>query len=840
MKVGRSETHTSDGGYTQSDSLPIYSAMTGHRIPEDNETDGDDIGDDTGEPSEDINSAFATLSFLSSTTDHLDVRYGVLEDSCLAHLKFLHALQSMKEEVGYSDGLWNIWNSRGKRALDDLRVDADWETIRVLEKKNTKTATVAGLGRIREKRWAIFVARAVDRYEAWWNTLAETEMLTEEDMAAPDSYKFKKFPTSRKLRWEERMLPPLGKEMQPCALLQSELTCIFFLADVLMVLHTHMLSPRSFLEDAVRHGMGSFWAAGMPWALIHQAIDTQFNYHVSDEAKIRWTTKTGRRWRNRKDAMTKVLKCPFCQSKNEVPWTTCGMKEDVIDEEFTGLVGTGYGDGKFNHKCPSCEQENYKELLSVSKFVSDASALLSQSVPMPGTILDSRWGRLELVPEGIAGNRLPRTFPNRMIKLELRSAILELIKPPPETPEKMNKKTPKGKGKGKGKDKNMTQAPDRLSMNAVRNMIQNTLASVKKIRNIDSDTGFFARYQIHPYSGIAIRKMMSRYWENFSPFALDLCAAVMRQGIFVEKMVKIDWLHSPTARDTMSRLILKYERFVQIMKKHPDKTVVPTLDVDLAWHTHQLSPSHYYYYTVSKTGKFIDHDDKIDRDKLSRCFEWTTKTYQEMFQAVYSECTCWYCETIRSSQISGLGKLLGVSANDKLSESFHASVATETCPPDKSAHISFHNSVKTIETEERKRVTWRMRARQRQWLDQEYKKAAKRAEKKGRTIPPKEDHFLIWGAHYTLYGPYPFPAWFTPGIYYGWDPAVVQNGQGAWANCAGGTCGNGGIAAGSCGGPGGCINGNGGTCGSSGAGNGAGGAGGGGTGGCGGGAGCGK
>lgn len=322
---------------------------------------------------------------------------------------------------------------------------------------------------------------------------------------------------------------------------------------------------------------------------------------------------------------------------------------------FIGLIGSGFGDGKFSHKCSSCGHENYKELLSVSKFVADASALLEKSVPMPGTILDPQYGRPELITEDIRGLRRPRTFPNRMIKLELRERIIELIKPPTETDEKTTEETSKNKHKSKSnskstskdKDKNKdgSETPARLSMNAVRVMIQETLSDYKKIRNIDSDKGIFGRYQIHTWAGISTRKMMSRYWQNFSPFALDLCAAVMRQGVFIEKMVKIDWLHSPNARDTMSRLITKYDRFIQIMAKHPTKMAVPTLDVDLAWHTHQLRPSHYYYYTVSKTAKFIDHDDKIDGDKLSRCFEWTTKTYQSMFGEVYSECTCWYCES---------------------------------------------------------------------------------------------------------------------------------------------------------------------------------------------------
>jgi hypothetical protein len=37
---------------------------------------------------------------------------------------------------------------------------------------------------------------------------------------------------------------------------------------------------------------------------------------------------------------------------------------------------------------------------------------------------------------------------------------------------------------------------------------------------------------------IQFRRMMSRYWENLGPFAVDLVGAVIRQGTFVDKMDK--------------------------------------------------------------------------------------------------------------------------------------------------------------------------------------------------------------------------------------------------------------------------------------------------------------
>jgi hypothetical protein len=95
----------------------------------------------------------------------------------------------------------------------------------------------------------------------------------------------------------------------------------------------------------------------------------------------------------------------------------------------------------------------------------------------------------------------------------------------------------------------------------------------------------------------------------------------------------------------MENLLKKYDRFFDIAAKHPGEFITPTLDVDLAWHTHQLSPKQYFDYTVGKTGTFTDHNDKVDEDRLAVSFDWMAKTYQEKYGEVYSECICWFCES---------------------------------------------------------------------------------------------------------------------------------------------------------------------------------------------------
>ncbi|KAK3393886.1 hypothetical protein B0H63DRAFT_387233 [Podospora didyma] len=699
-------------------------------------------------------------------------------ETCLAHLKLLFAIQSMKEDVGYTDGLWGLWDSIvGPLSPVPVRsTDQSPDAERSPEEK-MRDGQLALLSKVREKRWALFVARAVERYEVWWKMLPGRP-LTERDMEDNSSEAYMNFTSALAdlVVWNESMLPPL---------------------DVLMVWHTHMLNPRAFLEDAMLAGLRSFWATGMPWATINKAIDTDFAYNVSDDCKASWVSRTGLSWENADDPLVKSMRCPRCNFSLEIPWTTCCFPETYKsnDHEQPDLIGSGYGDGQLQYSCSNCQLNIRKELLSAAKFAKDTQALLGPSArPMPGTILDPKSGMptaASLVES--TRNMEPRTFPNRMLKSgvnSMRTKMTGLI---------------------------TSYSYVNPSMEDVRKEIDKVFKDRLGLREIDglhiSVPGVKRSGGVTPTARICVRKMMSRYWENFSYFALDLCGGVMRQGIFIEKMFKLDWLHSPAATNTMTRLLTKYDRFFTIMQTNPNKITVPTLDVDLAWHTHQLSPSAYYRFCVSRTKKFVDHDDKIDENTLNLQFEWTSKEYQDRFGEVYSECTCWYCESIRSSHISSVGKLLGKSKQEKVAESFHLSGAAQLCPPSNSAHISSHNSVRPMTDPRlqsfaalaRRHVQAQLAAAQKKRLDAAYAKARARAEKKGRKIPPRDEYYDHWGYPYAYYGPYMYPMWFMPGMYYGYGPAYVAacGGGSGWGSCAAGTCG-GGVAAGACGGPGGC------------------------------------
>ncbi|KAG0645916.1 Glycine-rich domain-containing 2 [Hyphodiscus hymeniophilus] len=680
-----------------------------------------------------LNSAFAALNLSAQHPDFPKA------DQCLAHLKLLSAFYALKEDVGYTDDLFGLSDSR----------------CEILEGEQRNEA----LAKTREKRWALFVARAKERFEEWWvNVLCPREggrrLLGKEMLITnPDFMSFTQ--KGRPQTWTVDMLPPL---------------------DVLMVWHSFILNPRNYLEDCVRFGLKDLWATGMPWAAVNEAIDTGFNYNVSQAGQDAFAKATRHSWFSSQDPMTKTLFCPRCTQRLDIPWTTCGKSEKPTIQEITDMTGTGYGDRDLSYMCDRCGGEVNHDLLRVAKFKKDTEYLIMKDWPLGGTILSPVTGSPDATTEK-EWHRFDNTFPNRLVGMELRATIIELI------------------------DNDPSKKP---CMSDVRELIEMAIASKSVIQKVHGGSALGSRLQRQ--ERLAIRKMMSHYWENTSIFAMELGGAVIRQSVFVEKMHSIDWLHSPAARDTMDRLLNKYARFITLIQTYPLHTAVPTLDVDLGWHTHQLSPKQYYDYTVKKCKKFIDHDDKMEEDALSSGFEWTSKTYEKHFGEVYSECTCWYCETIRSKHISSTGKLFGTSKHEKALNNFYDSGAAKLCPPDNSAHISSHNAVKIAESASRAQIYSRLRARRQVELDEAYAKACKRAAAKGRPVPTRDVYYGgmgAWGYPYLMYGPYMSMGMYGGGMYYAGDPYCLPMGAGMVGNCCQGTC-SGGVAAGGCGGPGGC------------------------------------
>ncbi|KAK3349259.1 hypothetical protein B0T25DRAFT_237952 [Lasiosphaeria hispida] len=131
---------------------------------------------------------------------------------------------------------------------------------------------------------------------------------------------------------------------------------------------------------------------------------------------------------------------------------------------------------------------------------------------------------------------------------------------------------------------------------------------------------------------------------NFDP-----TAAVHRQGRFVDKLHRYGWLQSPTVVPLLRGAIDRYIQFFTLVSQARGG-VVPTADVDLVWHTHQLSPRRYAAFCKARAGRFVNHEDSDAPERIAQVadgFERAQEAYREVFAGDYQICLSWYCVAAR-------------------------------------------------------------------------------------------------------------------------------------------------------------------------------------------------
>lgn len=121
---------------------------------------------------------------------------------------------------------------------------------------------------------------------------------------------------------------------------------------------------------------------------------------------------------------------------------------------------------------------------------------------------------------------------------------------------------------------------------------------------------------------------------------------IQRQTTFIDKMHSHLWLRSPALLGTLRRAIDRYDKFVRLFGLYPGKMLVPTLDIDLVWHTHQLYAGGYESAMRQRTGRFVDHDDKLGGNVLKGGMEETRELWWVNYGAGYEVCGCWDCEAV--------------------------------------------------------------------------------------------------------------------------------------------------------------------------------------------------
>lgn len=88
----------------------------------------------------------------------------------------------------------------------------------------------------------------------------------------------------------------------------------------------------------------------------------------------------------------------------------------------------------------------------------------------------------------------------------------------------------------------------------------------------------------------------------------------------------------------------RYRQFFALVAQ--GSGTVPTVDVDLVWHTHQLAPRRYAIFCNKFAGRFVNHDDSDTpgrSEQREELFARTKATYRAVFASEHRICLSWYC-----------------------------------------------------------------------------------------------------------------------------------------------------------------------------------------------------
>ncbi|OOF90369.1 hypothetical protein ASPCADRAFT_179155, partial [Aspergillus carbonarius ITEM 5010] len=106
---------------------------------------------------------------------------------------------------------------------------------------------------------------------------------------------------------------------------------------------------------------------------------------------------------------------------------------------------------------------------------------------------------------------------------------------------------------------------------------------------------------------------------------------VLRQTTFINHMHTYLWIRSPDIEEILDDARESYSNFVELFRLYPGVILVPTLAIDLVWHTHLCSAERYTGFMMERVGRFIDHDDKLGKGTLDDGFERTKVLFEREF-----------------------------------------------------------------------------------------------------------------------------------------------------------------------------------------------------------------
>ncbi|KAK1433189.1 hypothetical protein QVD17_10096 [Tagetes erecta] len=171
----------------------------------------------------------------------------------------------------------------------------------------------------------------------------------------------------------------------------------------------------------------------------------------------------------------------------------------------------------------------------------------------------------------------------------------------------------------------------------------NVVSSVQGMSTRETEEVWNKLYPDEPYDFDMTRALSTEFSEaiyktqSFSKY--DFTLAIERQSPFFYQVsrphVKSDLF--------LEQAIARYKGFLHLIRRNRERSIkqfcVPTYDIDLIWHTHQLHPASYCKDLTELIGNVLEHDDtdqnRAKGQKLDTGFSETTKQWEETFGTRY-------------------------------------------------------------------------------------------------------------------------------------------------------------------------------------------------------------
>lgn len=114
--------------------------------------------------------------------------------------------------------------------------------------------------------------------------------------------------------------------------------------------------------------------------------------------------------------------------------------------------------------------------------------------------------------------------------------------------------------------------------------------------------------------------------------SLDLEAALVRQKGFLFKSGAL----CNASASTLSGVVGVYESFLGLIKSHPGQSMVPTIAIDMIWHSHMMVPEAYTRDMITNIGYIVNHDDSIPDEDLEESKQATQKAWGDTHDTLYN------------------------------------------------------------------------------------------------------------------------------------------------------------------------------------------------------------